>query len=383
MIHFLVFLLDLAKFMLALSALVIVHEWGHFIAARRSGVRVQTFSIGFGKKLFARKSGATEYTVSAIPLGGYVKLAGDTAEEFTGKSDEFLAKPARSRLKIIVFGPLMNYLLGFLLFSVVFLIGYPSIGTRVGATIPGMGAQAAGIQAGDLITRVDRQKVETWDELVRMVRAKKDRESVDITLVRDGRPMEVNVRLKQAETHDELMQKRRVGLLGIRPSAKGPEDLKVLKYGFFRSFEAGAQRTVELTVLTYKALGYMIMGKLPASESMTGPVGMFEIYKETKNIVEFLVLSAVVSVSLALFNILPLPILDGGHIFFLGLEKLRRKPISKKTEDIVVKVGLSLLITVAILVSINDVRRLVTQKGEKEQQAPALENRTVPDGRQK
>lgn len=355
---FLMFFFDLAKFLFALSALVIVHEWGHFIAARRSGVRVEVFSIGFGRRLFTRRRKGTEFTVSAVPMGGYVKLAGDNPDEFSGKPDEFLAQPARKRIKIIVFGPLMNYLLGFLLFSVVFLLGYPALGTKVGDVVAGMGAEKAGMHQGDVVRSIAGKEVETWDDMIRILRGYKGKDSVAVSVVRDGQALDFTVPLRQGEAHDELMQRRKVGQIGIKPAVKEPGDVKILRYGFFKALEAGAQKTVELTVLTYKALGYMIFGKISMSESMTGPVGMFEVYKNTKTAVEFLILSAVVSISLALFNILPLPILDGGHIFFMALEKIRRRPISKKTEEIVVKVGLALLISVAVLVSINDVRRL-------------------------
>jgi regulator of sigma E protease len=382
MLHagFLMFIFDLAKFLLALSALVIVHEWGHFIAARRCGVRVEIFSIGFGRRLFTRKSKGTEFTISAVPMGGYVKMAGDTPEEFTGKPDEFLAQPARKRVKIIVAGPLMNYLLGFLLFSCVYLMGYPAIGTRVGEVIKGMGAESAGIRAGDTIVAIDNKDVQTWDDLVRFIRAEKGRESIRVTIVREGVRSVLTVGLRQGEARDELMQRKKVGQIGIKPSVKAPDDVKIIRYGLFKSFEAGAQKTVDLTILTYKALGYMIFGKLSMSESMTGPVGMFEIYKSAKTLVDFFVLSAVVSVSLALFNLLPLPILDGGHIFFLALEKIRRKPISKKTEDFIVKIGLALLISIAVLVSVNDVRRLGYVQKITERLTGRNHTQAVPDG---
>lgn len=352
---FLRFLLDLAKFVVVLSVLIIVHEWGHFIAAKKSGVRVDIFSIGFGRKLYGRKHKGTEFTVSAIPMGGYVKLAGDSPEEFTGKPDEYLSQPASKRVKIIVFGPLMNYLLGFVLFACVFMIGYPALGTRVGEVMPGMGAEAAGIRQDDLIVSVDGTGVRTWDNLVAAVRKVKGRDAVSVSVLRGAEPLEFSVPLSQGEARDELMQKKRVGQIGIRPSIK---ETLIIKYGPLRSLQAGAEKTVELTVMTYKALGFMIFGRLSMRESMTGPLGMYDIFSKAQSIVEILLLTAVVSVSLALFNLLPLPILDGGHIFFLALEKIRRKPISKKTEELVVKIGLALLISVAILVSINDIIRL-------------------------
>ncbi|MGE5308872.1 MAG: RIP metalloprotease RseP [Deltaproteobacteria bacterium] len=380
--EFLYTLFWLLKALVALSVLIVVHEWGHFIAARRSGVKVEVFSIGFGKVLFSRKRNGTEFAVSAVPLGGYVKLAGDTAEEYKGKPEEFLAKKAATRAKIIVFGPLMNYVLGFLFLSFVFFLGFPKLATKVGDVKPAMGAASAGIRAGDVITDVDGKKVETWDNLQTMIRGATGKDKLQIGLQRGGQRVELSVPLMQGIGQDELMQKKTVPQIGIIPDV---DERKIVKLGFFRSFWEGARETLRITGLTYKGLWYMIIRRMPASESVTGPVGIFDLFKHARSLAEFLLLSAIISISLALFNILPIPILDGGHLFFLALEKVRGKPISKKTEDLILRIALSLLIAVAVLVTLNDLRRLGVGrkiaerfKGHPQNQTVPQQNQTVP-----
>ncbi|MCU0651093.1 MAG: site-2 protease family protein, partial [Candidatus Omnitrophica bacterium] len=136
-------------FFVILSILIVVHEFGHFIAAKKAGVRVEVFSLGFGRKIFSRKSGDTEYAISALPFGGYIKMAGDNSEEAKGAPDEYLQASLFKRFRIIFFGPLFNYLLGILFFWIVFIAGYPRLLPDVGSVIDGMGAKNAGILAGD------------------------------------------------------------------------------------------------------------------------------------------------------------------------------------------------------------------------------------------
>src|SRR4030042_1455801 len=142
-------------FIFILSILIIVNEFGHFIAAKSAGVRVEKFSLGFGPQLLKKKRDNTEYSLSAIPLGGYVKLAGDNLEEYKGKSFEYLAKTPGERFRIIFFGPLLNYILGFLCLWLIFFVGYPTLTTKVGGLIDGFGAKVAGLEVGDKIIAVD------------------------------------------------------------------------------------------------------------------------------------------------------------------------------------------------------------------------------------
>ncbi len=183
-------------FLLILSLLIIVHEFGHFIAARRAGVRVEKFSLGFGPQLFKKTVGDTEYSLSLIPLGGYVKMAGDNLAECLGNSDEYFSKSPGKRFKIIFSGPLLNYILGFLFFWVILFVGYPTLTTKVGGLIDGYGAQVAGIQVADKIIAIDGQKVDTWEDLQYQIQKNKTKDSVGLSLIRDDKKMEFNVAIK-------------------------------------------------------------------------------------------------------------------------------------------------------------------------------------------
>jgi regulator of sigma E protease len=328
--------------------------------ARRVGVKVEQFSVGFGPQLFKRKKGDTEYSISTIPLGGYVKLAGDNLEEFKGKPYEYYSKPPGRRFQVIFFGPLLNYILGFIFFWLIFFIGYPTFTTKVGGLIDGFGAQEAGLQVGDKIISVDGKKVIFWEDLQKVIQGKTTAQRVRLNILRNNQELNFDVRIKQKELDDQLGQKRNVGLLGITPY----DEIIKTRHGFIESFFLGLNKTWELTAITYKGLWRMITGKLSIRESVTGPLGIFSITSKAASagLTALLYLIAVLSISLAIFNLLPLPILDGGHIFLLGIEKIRGKALNVKAERIITRVGMTLIISIAILVTYNDIVRLYGDK---------------------
>jgi regulator of sigma E protease len=344
---------NLAVFILVLSILVVVHEFGHFIAAKKSGVKVEVFSLGFGKKIFSRKRKDTEYCISAIPLGGYVKMAGDTFEDSKGGGDEYMSQPLLKRLAIVFCGPLLNYLLGFVLFWLIFFAGYPALTTKVGGLVEGMGAEAAGIVAGDRIISVQGIKVKTWEELQQAIQNRKDADALSIEIERGGQNMALAVSIRQAPLLDALGQKKNMGLIGIKPDVS---ETVIMRHGFLQSAGLGLRKTAELTAMTYKALWLMITGKMSARDSVTGPLGIFVVTSAAAKlgITALLHLIAALSISLGIFNLLPLPALDGGHLALMAVEKLRGRGLSKKSEDIFVRIGFGFLITIAALVFLND-----------------------------
>lgn len=347
-------------FILILSMLILVHEFGHFIAARKMGVRVEKFSLGFGPQLFRIKRKGTEYVISAIPLGGFVKLAGDCLEEFTGKKYEYYAKPPGKRFHIIFWGPALNYILGFIFFWLIFFVGYPSLTTKVGGLIDNFGAKEAGLQVGDKITAVDGKKVAFWEDLQRIIYEKRTDEKVNLTVLHDNKEVNVKVSIKEKEYSDQLGEKRSVGLLGITPF----DEIIEVKHGFLESFVLSAKKIWELTYMTYKGLWRIATGRLSVRESVTGPLGIFYITSRAAKlgVIAVLHLIAVLSVSLAIFNLLPLPIMDGGHILLLGIEKLRRRTLSIKSEHVISQIGLSMIVLLAVLVTYNDIARLFGDK---------------------
>lgn len=220
----------------------------------------------------------------------------------------------------------------------------------------GFGAQAAGIVAGDRITSIEGQAVSTWDELQRSIQDNRGKEQLKVKVLRQGKEQFFQVRLKQSTQADILGQKRSMGLLGIKPDLK---DSVIVRYGFFQSAYYGFKKTVDLTVLTYKALWFMVSGKLSMRDSVTGPVGMFMITSEIAKmgIVALLNWIALLSVSLGIFNLLPFPALDGGHIVLLALEKIRGKGLSRKADDMFSRAGFGFLILLAVAVFYNDLVR--------------------------
>ena len=351
---------SLFVFLLILSVLIVVHEFGHFIIAKKMGVRVEQFSLGFGKVLFRKIKAGTEYSVGAIPLGGFVKLAGDNPAEYKGKPDEYFSKAPGKRFWIIFFGPLLNYCLGILLFWMICFFGYPTLTTKVGGLIDGFGAKVAGLEVGDKITSIDGEKTENWEDLQKIIYFKKEAASVNVSFLRGDKELSANVKLKEEVLEDRTGQKRSLRLLGITPF----DEIIKVRHGFLESFGLGLNKSWDLTLMTYKALAHLVTGRLSMRESMTGPLGIFFITSKAAQlgVIAVLHLMAVLSLSLAIFNLLPLPILDGGHIAFLALEKIRGRPLSIKSEDIVNKIGLSFIMFLVIFVTYNDIVRNFGEK---------------------
>ncbi|MBM3249367.1 MAG: RIP metalloprotease RseP [Candidatus Omnitrophica bacterium] len=347
-------------FLFIFGILIVVHEFGHFIAAKRTGVRVEKFSVGLGRPLFKKRKGDTEYCLSAVPFGGFVKLAGDSLEECVGKPDEYLAQSPGKRFWIIFSGPVLNYILAFLVFWAIFFTGLPVLTTKIGALLDDYGAKAAGLEPGDKILAVDGKEVRFFEDLQKFVQDKKEAETVELLVSRGREEFKREVMVRQKEVQDHLGKKHSIGLIGIVPA----DEVVIVRHGPLESIALGAKRTWDLTILTYKGLWGMITGKLSIRESMTGPLGIYDITSKAarRGVSAVLHLVAVLSLSLAIFNLLPLPILDGGHILFLGLEKLRGKALGVTAERLITRIGVSLIIFLAVFISYNDIMRLFGDK---------------------
>jgi len=349
-------MISLLVFLCILGVLIIVHELGHFLVAKKLGVRVEKFSLGFGPRVMSKSVNNTEYDIRLIPLGGYVKMAGDNLQEYKGGSDEYISKTPFQRASIVFFGPFFNYILGFLCFWLIFFAGYPTLTTKVGGLIDGLGAKSAGVEAGDKITAIDGAKVFFWEDIQKAIHAQKDKEAVNISILRKDKEYNLKVRLQKMELGDQLGEKRSVPLLGITPFM---DEIITVRHGPVESFFLSLDKLSEMTLMTYKALFRMATGRMSVRESVTGPLGIFYITSKAASIgaIAVLHLIAVLSVSLGLFNLLPLPLLDGGHIFLLALEKVRGKGLSPKSEHVITQVGLAMIISLAALVTYNDLLR--------------------------
>jgi regulator of sigma E protease len=263
-------------FILILSLLIVVHEFGHFIAARRVGVRVEEFSLGFGPQLLARKIGDTKYSLSLIPLGGYVKMAGDTLSECQGSPDEYFSKSPGKRFQIIFCGPLLNYILGFLFFWVILFVGYPTLTTKVGGLIDGYGAKVAGLQVADKIIAINGKEVTSWEDLQNQIQQNKTKDSIGLSLIRNNVKMEFNVVIKSKVFDNQLGEKKALGIIGITPF----DEVVEVRHGLFTSAYLGLKKTIDLTVMTYKGIWRLASGKMSMRDSMTGPLGIFFITSE-------------------------------------------------------------------------------------------------------
>jgi regulator of sigma E protease len=245
--------------------------------------------------------------------------------------------------------------MGFMFFWLIIFSGYPMLTTKVGGLLDGYGAKEAGLQLADKIIRVDAKKVLYWQDITKITRDKNSGDKVLLSVLRGNSVLNFQVKIKDKQFSDVQGKIRRVGLLGISPAG----ELVTVRHGPIQSFFLGLNETWDLTLLTYKGLWWMLSGKVSMRESVTGPLGIFFVTSKAAKVglTAVLHLMAILSISLGLFNILPFPVLDGGHIILLGLEKLRGKALSVKTEEIVTRVGLTVLVSLVVLVTYNDILR--------------------------
>ena len=338
------------------SILILVHEAGHLIAAKRAGIRVDAFSLGMGKRLFGVKIGDTDYRLSLIPFGGFCKMAGEDPDEAQGTDDEFGSKPAGYRFWVIAAGSLTNYVFAFLLFWVIFMIGVPTMSNVVGEVMKGYPAEKAGLQAGDKIELINGRKIEYWDDILAAIKDDAGAgEGLDLSVERKGSDMNVTVIPDISTVTNVFGQKISRPVIGIRPRS----EILSVRYDPFRAFYYGGRHLIELTGMTYKGIWLLITGGMPVKSSMSGPIGIAHIMGEAAKlgIVPLLIVTAHVNMALAIFNLLPFPVLDGGHIIFLAAEKIRKKPVSVKVQEVLTQVALVALVAFALFVSWNDVMK--------------------------
>jgi len=346
-------LLTLAAFIVTVGVIVIIHEFGHFVAARLTGMRVKRFSIGFPPKMLSRKIGQTEWMISWIPLGGYVQIAGmvdESLEEdgITGAPDEFMSKNPLQKTFVLSAGVLMNYLLAFVLVAMLTAVyGVGEIeGTTVGDVIPDMPAAAAGVQVGDRIVAVNSVETPTWRALVTAIGGAGD--TVRFTLERaTGESVELLIPTKASE---EGPPRRVVGIVP-KTIARAATPGEVVN----RGWSYCSQKTTEIL----RFFGGLVTGRSSFSD-LAGPIGMARLSGETARLGPsvFLQFIAFVSVSIGFLNILPLPVLDGGHIVYVIVEAIRKRPIPTRVKLRIQQAGMALLLALVVAVSYHDILRI-------------------------
>ena len=342
-------------FIIVLSVLIVVHEFGHFAVAKSVGVEVERFSLGFGPKLWSRRYKGTEFMVCGIPLGGYVKMAGDERSACKGLPGEYFSKPIGHRALIVLMGPVVNYVLAFLCLCLVFFAGYPTLAPNVGKVMDDYPAAMAGLQEGDKILQIAGTEVVSWEDLQESVRTSEGRE-LAFLIQRDDTTLTKRITPREDVLENIFGQKETNWVVGVQPE----EEIVTLRYGALESVGKAATKLWEITALTYKAIYRMATGAMSATKTMTGPIGIFLIIKEAAamGFSYLLYIVGVVSASLAIFNLLPVPVLDGGHLALLAVERLRGRALPERVEEAAIRVGFSLIVGLALLVFYADFVRL-------------------------
>ena len=433
-------------FLVGLAVLIFVHELGHFLAARKCGVIVEKFSIGFGKKLFGFTSRGTEFIVAAIPLGGYVKMKGEELGEETSEEGSFSAAPPQHRLLIAFAGPAFNILFALAIYVFVYMIGVETIGPVIGTVKENSPALEAGLQTGDKIISVNNNPIRFWSQLQKKVYHSPG-EKLDFQIERLNNGI---INLEIIPTTEEIKNlfgdTEQVGLIGITPLAntityikkesaaekaglqlndriiavqninifgwsdlrpaavdkpgelltfkiqrndteilipltptpktiKGPDgnDLKIgeigigmsglmvlEQYGLIGSVSRAIKETWEMTSLIAISVQKMLFGSIPADQ-IGGPILIFQIYGEQaeQGFNEFIRLTALLSINLGLINLLPIPILDGGHILFFLIEIIKGRPVSERNRELAQQVGFFMLISLMVFAFYNDIARVI------------------------
>lgn len=351
-------------FLVVLTVVVFFHELGHFWIARRCGVRVEVFSIGFGPELFGRSDRyGTRWRFSALPFGGYVKMFGQTERvtEESGVEREMTAaeravsfhhKTILQRAAIVAAGPIANFFLAAIVFSGLYAT-QDFISNVIGAAIPGSAAESAGIQPGDAIIRMNGWPTRRFDHIVMEVQINGG-DPMQITIARDGREMELTVAPRLEIVEDDRGEKREIYRIGIQPSPG-----VVVSYRVSEAIGYAVEDTYRFTVFTLRYLGKMITGER-SSADLGGPLRIGEVAGEAASIgvAPVVDLIARLSISLGLLNLFPIPLLDGGHLVFYMVELIRGRPLGERAQEMGMRVGVALILGLMVFATWNDLVHL-------------------------
>jgi len=345
-------MLTIIAFIFVFSILIFFHEFGHFIAAKASGVRVYKFAFGFGPRVVGFTKNQTEYVICLIPLGGYVKMAGEMGQESIKETSEEVTEEQRFdkkslgiRALIVALGPFMNIATAVVIFSLIFFInGIPVVTNSVSTVIENGPAEQAGIFSGDKIIAINSIKMEDPNIIANIIN-KSSGEKLQITLDRVGEVIEVFV----IPEYDDNYKK---GLIGIT------FEISVEKINIFSAFYKGLIATGNIIKLIFSNTIEMITGKVPLE--IAGPLGIAQMTGEAAKLgfLNLLYFTAILSIFIGLFNLLPIPILDGGHIIILAIEKLRGKPLEAEKISFMYFIGISLMIILFIIATYKDILRV-------------------------
>src|SRR5947207_1772550 len=369
----------LLPFLFVLTIVVFIHELGHFLVARWCGVKIKAFSIGFGREIFGFYDRyGTRWRFAWIPLGGYVKFLADensasvpsraaleqmSADERAGA---FQTKSLAARAAIVAAGPVANFILAIVIFALTFtFVGVQVTAPRVDELVPEGAAAAAGFKPGDVIASIDGQGIETFAAMQRIVSSSADRQ-LTFEVNRGGVLVTLKVTPARREISDRFGNKLRVGVIGIRRNPTQTE-WEYKRYAPVEAVGLGVRETYFIISRTLSYLNDVIMGR-ESADQLGGPIRIAEVSGQVASVgfVPLLNLTAVLSVSIGLINLFPIPLLDGGHLLFYLIEGVRRKPLSERTQEIGFRIGLAVVLMLMMFATWNDlgiVRRWLTGIG--------------------
>ena len=350
-------MITLISFIILLSVLIFVHELGHFLAARIAGVGVLKFSLGFGPKIIGKKIGETEYVLSWIPLGGFVKLLGESGNEELSPEDEkrsFFKQAIWKRMLIILAGPVFNFLLALVIFIIVFVYGLPNLTAVVGEVQKESAAFEAGMTSGDKIVTIDDKKVVFWEEIKPIIAESKGKE-LEVAVERGAEKKHLLIKPRLSKSKNIFGEEISTYLIGVSPAGntiierKNPWDAIIASVG----------KTWEISKLTVISVVKMLEGVI-SPRTLGGPIFIAQIAgaQVKEGIIPFILFMAILSINLGVINLFPIPVLDGGHIFFYLIEIVTRREISIKVKEMSQQIGFVILLMLMLFVVFIDVERL-------------------------
>ncbi|QCI97723.1 RIP metalloprotease RseP [Agrobacterium larrymoorei] len=362
----------MVPFILVLSLLVFVHEMGHYLVGRWCGIRSTAFSVGFGPELigFTDKRG-TRWKLSAIPLGGYVKFFGDDDASSKPDNDSLsgltLEERAQTlagaklwkRAATVAAGPIANFILAILIFATLFTIYGRMISDPVVSEVrPDSAAQAAGIMPGDRLIAIDGEKVTTFEDVRRYVSIRPGTQ-IDVTVERNGQELSLPMTPARTETTDQFGNKIELGIIGIvTDQTRG--NFRHVTYGPVEAVVEGVRETGHVITGTFNYIGNLVTGRMNADQ-LGGPVRVAQASGQmaTLGVAAVIQLAAVLSVSIGLLNLMPVPILDGGHLVFYAIEAVRGRPLGSGAQEVAFRIGLAMIFSLMVFATWNDISSLI------------------------
>ncbi|HOF05339.1 MAG TPA: RIP metalloprotease RseP [Syntrophales bacterium] len=340
-----------------LGILIFAHELGHFLMAKYFRVGVQKFSLGFGRKLIGKKIGETEYLLSLIPLGGYVKLLGEgEGEELTPEEEQrsFSRQSVWKRMAIVVAGPVFNFMLAIIIFTGVYMIGVPVLTTTVGNVQEGSAAYVAGMKTGDVVRAIDGEEITRWDKMAVKI-TQSGGKQMNFSVMRRGSPLELTIVPRETKGKNIFGEETTSFKIGVSPA--GVTEIERLNPA--AALWTSLKQTWFITKLTVLSIVKILEGVI-SPRTLGGPILIAQMAgaQVKEGIIPFILFMALLSINLGVLNLLPIPVLDGGHLLFYLVEAVRGKAVSMKTRERAQQIGFVVLVMLMIFVVMMDIDRL-------------------------